>query len=124
MTPTKTALITGASSGIGLELAKIFAENHHNLVLVARGAAKLYKVADDLQTRFEVSAKVVPLELSTAPAPQFLFDQVQREGIAVDILENNAGYGVFDEFAKIPVGEDLGQLQLNVSALTHLTKLF
>jgi uncharacterized protein len=122
--PAKTALITGGSDGIGYELAKLFAKDHHNLVLVARSADKLRRVADELQRQFGISAKALPLDLSAAPAPQFLFDQLQREGIAVDILVNNAGYGVFDAFAKIPLEETLGQIQLNVAALTHLTKLF
>jgi len=122
--PAKTALITGASGGIGYELAKLFAKDNYNLVLAARNAARLYKVADELQTQFEVSAKAVPLDLTAGPAPQFLFDQLRREGIAIDILVNNAGYGVFGEFATIPLEDELGQIQLNVSALTHLTKLF
>lgn len=121
---TPTALITGASGGIGYELAKLFARDRYNLVLVARSADKLARFADELQRQFQVSAKAVPLDLTTAPAPQFLFDQLQREGIAVDVLVNNAGYGAFGEFAKIPPEEDLGQIHLNVTALTHLTKLF
>jgi uncharacterized protein len=121
---TKTALITGGSSGIGYELAKLFAKNQYNLVLVARGAGRLYKLADELQTQFEISAKVVPLDLTAGPAPQFLFDQLRREGVAIDFLVNNAGYGVFAGFASIPPEEDLGQIQLNIAALTHLTKLF
>jgi short-subunit dehydrogenase len=121
---TKTALITGASGGIGYELAKLFAKDRHNLVLVARSSDKLARVADELQRQFGISAKAVPLDLTAGLAPQFLFDQLQREGISVDILVNNAGYGVFGEFAKIPVEQELGQIQLNVAALTHLTKLF
>lgn len=124
MTPTQTALITGASSGIGLELAKVFAKDHHNLVLVARGADKLTKVADELQRQFGISAKAVPLDLSAGAAPQFLFDQLQREGIVIDILVNNAGYAVFGGFTKNPTEEELGQIHLNITALTHLTKLF
>lgn len=119
-----TALITGASGGIGYELAKLFARNHHNLVLVARSAEKLTQFASELQREFQVSAKAVPLDLTTPPAPQFLFAQLQRERIAIDILVNNAGYGAFGEFAKLPAEEDLGQIQLNITALTHLTKLF
>jgi uncharacterized protein len=121
---SKTALITGASGGIGYELAKLFAHNHCNLVLVARSATKLTQFADELQRQFGVSVKAIALDLTAAPAPQFLFDQLQREGIAIDFLVNNAGYGVLGEFADISLEENLGQIQLNVTALTYLTKLF
>ena len=120
----KTALITGASGGIGYELAKLFAEDHHNLVLVARSGGKLTQVADELQREFGISAKAVPLDLTTAFAPPSLFDQLQREGIAVDILVNNAGYGVLGQFAQVSLKDNLGQIQLNITALTHLTRLF
>jgi len=121
---TQTALITGASGGIGYELAKLFAHDHYNLVLVARSGGKLTQFADELQRQFGVSVKPVALDLTAAPAPQFLFDQLQRESIAIDILVNNAGYGVLGEFARIPLEESLGQIHLNVTALTHLTKIF
>ena len=124
MSDGKTALITGASGGIGYELAKLFAQDRYNVVLVARSAPKLAQFADELQHQFSISAKSIALDLTAAPAPQFLFDQLQREGIAVDILVNNAGYGVLGEFAKVSLEESLGQIQLNVTALTHLTKLF
>jgi len=119
-----TALVTGASGGIGYELAKLFANDHYNLVLVARSAPKLTQFAGELQRQFGISAKPIPLDLTASPAPQFLFDQLLREGIAVDILVNNAGYGVLGEFAKVSLEESLGQIQLNVTALTHLTRLF
>lgn len=122
---SQTALITGASGGIGYELAKLFAKNHHDLVLVARNTSKLAEVAGELQHQFGVIVKPVALDLSaTAAAPQLLFDQMQREGIAVDILVNNAGYGKFGEFAEIPWEESLGQIELNIVALTALTRLF
>jgi hypothetical protein len=124
MNNSKTAVITGASGGIGYELARLFAKDHHDVVLVARSAPKLTQFADELQRQFGISAKAVPLDLTAAPAPQFLFDQLQREGIAVDILVNNAGYGVLGEFAKVSLEESLGQIQLNLTALTHLTRLF
>src|SRR5579872_1022916 len=120
----KTALITGASGGIGYELAKLFAKDRYNLVLVARSAGKLTQVADELQREFGISAKAVPLDLTVASAPQSLFNQLQREGIVVDILVNNAGYGVLGEFANISGEDTLGQIQLNITALTYLTKLF
>jgi uncharacterized protein len=121
---TSTALITGASGGIGYELAKIFAADHYNVVLVARSAAKLAQFSDELQRQFAISAKPVALDLTAAPAPRFLFDQLQRENIAVDVLVNNAGYGRMGRFSDLSLEEDLGQIQLNITALTHLTKLF
>lgn len=120
----KTVLITGASGGIGYELAKLFARDQYNLVLVARSGEKLVKFAGELQQMFGVSAKTVPLDLTAAPAPQFLFDQLRRDGISVDVLVNNAGYGKLGEFAEIPLEESLGQIELNVTALTALTRLF
>jgi hypothetical protein len=117
-----TVLITGASGGIGYELAKLFARDRHNLVLVARSADKLAQVAVELQGH-GVTVKTIPLDLAAMPAPNFLFDQLQREGIAVDILINNAGFGAFGEFAQMPEAEILGQIQLNITALTELTRL-
>ncbi len=121
--PSSHVLITGASGGIGYELAKLFARDRHNLVLVARSADKLAQVAAELQA-LGVAVKTVALDLADAPAPKFLFDQLQREGIAIDILVNNAGFGAFGEFARMPEEEILGQIQLNITALTVLTRLF
>src|SRR5579864_9329711 len=116
-----TVLITGASGGIGYELAKLFARDHHNLVLVARSADKLAQVAAELQPH-GVTVKTIPLDLATPLAPKFLFGQL--EGTPIDILINNAGYGAFGEFAAMPEEEILGQLNLNITALTELTRLF
>jgi short-subunit dehydrogenase len=124
MSNQKTALITGASGGIGYELAQLFAKDHHNLVLVARNGDKLAQFADELQRHSGITAKTVALDLSTSLAPQFLFDQLQRDRIAVDILVNNAGYGRFGDFASMPLEECLGQINLNISALTALARLF
>jgi len=121
--PAQNVLITGASGGIGYELAKLFARDHHNLVLVARSADKLAQVANELQPR-GVTVKTIALDLASPPAPKFLFDQLQREGIAVDILINNAGFGAFGEFAQMPEDEILGQISLNITALTELSRLF
>ena len=116
-----TALITGASGGIGYELAKFFARDHHNLVLVARSADKLAQVATELQVHGG-TVKTIALDLAPTPAPKFLFDQLA--GTPIDILVNNAGFGTFGEFAQMPEEEILGQIQLNVTALTQLTRLF
>jgi len=122
--PPLTVLITGASGGIGYELAKLFAKDHHNLVLVARNGPRLAQVADELQRQFGITVRTFALDLTEPSAPQSLFAQVQSEGVAVDILVNNAGYGRFGEFAAVPVEESLGQIQLNVTALTELSRLF
>jgi len=118
-----TALITGASGGIGYELAKLFARDHHNLVLVARSTDKLAQVASELQSH-GVVVNVIALDLAEPPAAKFLFDQLQREGVAIDILINNAGFGAFGEFAQMRHQEILGQINLNITALTQITRLF
>jgi short-subunit dehydrogenase len=120
----RTALITGASAGIGRELATFFARDHYNLVLVARTASPLAQAADELQRQFGITAKSFPLDLTASSAPQFLFEQLGRESINIDVLVNNAGYGKLGAFAEVLVEESQGQIQLNISALTHLTKFF
>jgi short-subunit dehydrogenase len=119
-----TALITGASTGIGYELTKRFAQDRHNLVLVARSASKLTQIANELQPQFGILAKTIPLDLADPQAPQALFDQVKRDQIQIDFLVNNAGYGIRRNFVSIPLEESLGQIQLNITALTALTRLF
>ena len=121
--PSSTALITGASGGIGYELAKLFAKDHHSLVLVARNAPRLAQVADELQRQFGITVRTFALDLTESAAPQSLFAQLQSEGVDIGILVNNAGYGRFGEFAGVSLEESLGQIQLNVTALTELTKL-
>ncbi len=118
-----TVLITGASGGIGYELAKLSARDHDNLVLVARSSDKLAQVATELQPT-GVTVKTIVLDLALPVAPKFLYDQLQRENVAIDILINNAGFGAFGEFVQMPEEEIIGQLQLNITALTALTRLF
>jgi hypothetical protein len=122
-TKSQTVLITGASSGIGYELAKLFARDHYNPVLIARSGERLTQVATEL-SQLGVTLKTLALDLAAPPAPKFLFDQLLRENIRVDILINNAGFGAFGEFAAMPEAEILGQIQLNITALTQLTRLF
>lgn len=118
-----TALITGASGGIGYELAKLFARDHNDLVLVARSGDKLAQVAKELEPN-GISVKPIALDLGDPPALKFLFDQLQRENIPVDFLVNNAGFGAYGEFARMSESEILGQIRLNIIALTELTRLF
>jgi len=118
-----TVLITGASGGIGCELAKLFARDRHNLILVARSGDKLAQLATDLRTS-GITVKTVPLDLASPAAPKLLFDQLHGENVAVDILINNAGFGTFGEFAQMSDDDICGQIQLNIITLTDLTRLF
>ena len=98
-----TTLITGASTGIGYELAKLFARDRYNLVLVARSGPRLAQVAEELRAQHDINVMTIPLDLVLPQASQNLFEETQRAGIHVDILVNNAGYGKSGEFANIPL---------------------
>ena len=117
----QTALVTGASSGIGLELAREFAAGGYNLVLVARSEKKLEELAAELRDRHGVGARVIAKDLARPKAPEEIF---QEAGDAVDVLVNNAGFATFGPFAETDLGRELEELQVNVVALTHLTKKF
>ena len=120
----RTALITGASAGLGYEFAHLFARDKYNLVLVARSGPKLAELADQLRQQHGISVTTIPLDLGLPQASQTLFEETQRGGIHVDILVNNAGYGMSGKFAEIPLAESYGQIQLNVTALALLTRLY
>ncbi|MGO8746189.1 MAG: SDR family NAD(P)-dependent oxidoreductase [Thermoguttaceae bacterium] len=120
----ETALITGASSGIGLELAKLFAADKSNLVLVARSKEKLDQLADELRRAHGIEIRVLPRDLADPAAPQAIFDELAANGVQVDVLVNNAGFGASGPFADIPFQRQLEMIQVNVTTLTHLTRLF
>ena len=117
------ALITGASAGIGAELAKVFAARGHDLVLVARNESQLREVAGECE-RLGAKSHVLPADLSLPQAPSVIHERLRADGIHVDVLVNNAGFGTHGEFAAIDADADLRMLQVNIVALTHLTKLF
>jgi short-subunit dehydrogenase len=119
-----TALVTGASGGIGAELARLFAADGHDLVLVARSRDKLAGLAEELGGRHNVAARVLPADLARPQAPREIFDRLGAEGAGVDALVNNAGVGSYGLFAETDLQSELDLLQINVVALTHLTKLF
>jgi len=119
-----TALITGASSGIGLELARVFAADGVNVILSARSEDKLLALAKEVSEAHHVKAEVVVSDLSVVGAAQGLYDAVKEKGLAVDYLVNNAGFGVYGEFKETAWEDEGAMLQLNIVALTHLTKLF
>lgn len=124
MADRKTALITGASFGIGLELARIFAREGHNLVLVARSADKLRQVASELEKAHGARSLILASDLSDPGAAAYVLDQTTRANIVVDILVNNAGFGQYGLFSDSDLEECLRQIQLNVTTLTHLTRLY
>ena len=116
------ALITGASSGIGYELAKLFAADHFNLVLVARTEARLNQVAEELRGRHGIEARVLACDLSSIAAPQQIFDALRDTPIS--ILVNNAGFGVHGPFAATDLRAQTDLMQVNMTALMQLTHLF
>lgn len=118
------ALITGASSGIGLELARILARNGHPLVLSARNASELERIGAELQSRHGVAVHVVVADLTQPDAPQVIYDAVERLGVSIGMLVNNAGLGTHGPFVDIDASVDMHMLTVNIMALTHLTKLF
>src|SRR5436309_1415498 len=117
----KTALVTGASSGIGLELARLLAEEKRDLVLVARRAEKLERLARELSATHRVSARVIAKDLSNRTASREIAEELEREGIAVDVLVNNAGLGIYGRFWETDVERQLEVIQVNLVALTELT---
>lgn len=123
MTKPQTALITGASSGIGEELATCFALDGYRLILVARTTARLAALADALRQRYGVSVTTISQDLAVPKAADELVAALQREGLAVDVLVNNAGFATHGAFAESALSEQLEMIQLNVLTLTHLTRL-
>jgi hypothetical protein len=121
---TKTALITGASGGIGLELARIHASKGDNLVLVARSGEKLAEVRDELESKYNVNVRFLVSDLSIRYAAKKVFDEVSNHKIAIDYLINNAGFGDFGLFAESDWDKQERMINLNITALAHLTRLF
>ncbi len=116
----ETVLITGASGGIGEAFAKIFAARGDRLVLTARGADRLAKVAASLGDG--VRTEILPADLSAPAGPAPLLSALEAKSIDVDVLVNNAGFGTFGPFAESVVEDELAQIQLNITSLTHLTR--
>jgi len=121
---SKTALITGASGGIGLEFARIHASKGDNLVLVARSRDKLAEVKAELETDFKVEVYNIVRDLSVKNAPAEVFDEVRSKNIVVEYLINNAGFGDFGLFAGSDWNKQEKMISLNITALAHLTRLF
>ncbi len=124
MNEKETVLITGASSGIGRELAFLFARDGSHLVLVARRKERLEAVASELKQQYGVQALILPADLSQREAPQQIARTLEEQGVEIDVLVNNAGFGLRGAFVDLELERQLQMIRVNVTALTHLTGLF
>ncbi len=118
------ALVTGASIGIGREIALLLAQQGHDLVLVARSADKLQALAAELHRAHGVHSTVIASDLGVAGSAQALYNAVQAHGLAVDVLVNNAGFGLKGRFVKLSLAGQMEMVQLNITTLTELSWLF
>jgi short-subunit dehydrogenase len=119
-----TALVTGASTGLGEEFARQLASRGCNLILVARSESKLTRVAAELQQRWKTEVAVMPADLASAEAVQRLIAEIKRRGTNISLLVNNAGFGIFDNFLDAPLQRQMEQVDVNVRSLVTLTHAF
>ena len=111
------ALVTGASSGIGYELAKLFARDGKNVVVVARREDRLEELRREIEAKHGTTVVVLPKDLSSPGAPEEIFRELQERGIEVDVLVNNAGFGVYGLFPHTDLEEELQMIQVNATSL-------
>lgn len=121
---SQTALITGASGGIGYELAKIFAKEKWNLILVARTSDRLREIQQNLSKDFGIKVTVLVKDLAQPNAAEEVYREVQKQSLAVDVLVNNAGFGAYGPFSQIGLKVQMEMIALNITTLTHLARLF
>ncbi len=117
-------LLTGASSGIGLEMAKILAAKKHNLIIVARSLDKLESLKNELKQKHDIDIVVIQKDLAQPGSAQELYNDVREKNLHVDTLINNAGFSQQDAFKDIPLQREQDMMQLNMVTLVELTKLF
>ncbi|GMT49181.1 MAG: short-chain dehydrogenase [bacterium] len=124
MNQGKWALITGASGGIGLDLAHLMAHDGLNLVVIARRQAKLEELKSELEKNHSIQVKVLVKDLSEPESPKEIHSELVKENISIDILVNNAGFGSCGPFYKSDLEKELDMIQVNITSLVHLSRLF
>ncbi len=120
----KTVLITGASSGIGKEMAYVYAENKYNLILVARRKENLEAIKSDIEQKYKLDVQIFDVDLSKIDSAELLYNKVSEQKLKVDVLINNAGFGIKGKFKDTDMAWEESMLILNMVTLTKLTKLF
>jgi uncharacterized protein len=118
------SVVTGASSGIGAELARVLAARGHSLVLMARREERLAALAAELREKHGVEAEALGFDLEDPAAPQALFAALEGRGLTIHTLVNNAGFGLRGRFAMLPLDEQAAMVEVNVAAVTKLARLF
>lgn len=117
----KTALITGATSGLGYEFVQLLAKEQYNLIVVARNEEKLLSIKSEFPL---LKVTTIPMDLSKTGSVKKMVEEIQEKGLQVDVLINNAGFGLLGKFDELNVEKQLEMIQLNISALTELTHAF
>ena len=124
MNGQKTALVTGASGGIGFELAEQLASNGYNLILIARSKEKMKKIKEELEEKYGVSVEIIVKDLAQLEAPKEIFDRLKENGVTVDVLVNNAGVGYHGFFHEIEIEKHFNIIDLNIKTPVYLMRLF
>jgi short-subunit dehydrogenase len=122
--PGSTSLITGASSGVGAEIARQLAERGHNTVLVARREDRLRELAQELSDTYGVRAETVGCDLADAASREQMIARVEELGLTVEVLVNNAGYGTGGPFVELPADREIGMVRTNCEAVVHLLAVY
>lgn len=120
----KYALITGATFGIGYELAKLFAADGYNLILIARNKNRLTEISKELRDKHNIDVRIIENDLSLANSAKEVFEEINQKNIRIEFLVNNAGFGNHGKFWETELKTETDMIQLNITSLVELTKLF
>jgi len=120
----QTVLITGASSGIGKELSLVFAKNDFNIIVVARREEQLRQLVKEIRDDYQVNASYIAMDLSKLTSAYELYEKVSRDGLNIDVLVNNAGFGLYADFPNMDIKSEEDMMILNMHTLTKLSRLF